>query len=239
MHLDNSKIKMVVKLVKKKFLYEDSYFKRILISFLVDLLSSIALTIILIIDAAEVINIPLIILLICSVICTISTGVITFGKIANANQFANIMAYQYINLYDDFNDLVRFLTDSEELSNTRMYTKDGNPIIDVDFEEVPESEIDTTKSIPEEKTLEPQCTFVQDNTLLDDIINLQNYICDVAYEGYEIDLAIVKTIYNLVTNLNLSPEALEGMIDSLHTIADSVLDKACESYDLPMIRKRD
>ncbi len=156
---------------------------------------------------------------------------------------AEILALQYTNEYENYDDLISDLENylksnkNASLNNKREYTKDGKLIIDAQFEDIEESKKlddlveDSTDSAPEQ-----DFSYIQiDTTLEEDITNLVNYVKDVAYKGYEDDLLFLGAFYDVVASKIENPAFSEKV---LQDITNEILAKACEHYDLPMVRKR-
>ncbi len=248
MFLDKERLDKVAKLIKKTILQDDVRFKRARFSFLCNVLSAITLVGLIAFNSVAVINTICIIFLIISASCALISGSLLFLKLKSVKEYSKILAIKYSLEYDDYDILIDELTQAlgvdrkEDMTKKVEYTKDGRPIIDVDFEEIPKSEWKDNSSdfepVPKPKIIDVEYTPVEEVPLAQNIGYLREYVNDVAYEGYENDLAIIDTMYELVVSGTVTGAVLDSIENSLHTLTEAIFSKACEHYGLPSSRKR-
>ncbi len=250
MFLDKEKLDKVAKLIKKKILRDDVSFKKARFSFICNIFNAVILAVAGAFHSFAVIDTICLIFLALSTACTVVSGGLLLIKLKEVKQTSRGLAVKYSLEYDDYDALINELNEAlgidrkENMDKEVEYTKDGRPIIDVEYEEVPQSGRQdhhpdfVVEHAPEPRIIDVDYTPVEDVTLAQNIAYLREYVNDVAYEGYEKDLAIIDTMYELVISGTVTGPVLDSIEDSLHTLTEAIFLKACKHYDLPSTRKR-
>lgn len=246
MYLNEQELKEISNLIKKSILKENQRYKSFGINLSINILDLIIYSIFIILGVTGPSSVIAIAFLIWTIF--IISDICFLVKInKDTSSVAEFLALKYAAEYDDYNELLKDLKETlgyekeKDKEEKTEYTKDGKPIIDVDFTPAPETEVRNSEATfePDPEIIDVEFTPVKEEPTLEQNIDyLRQYVNEVAYDGYETDLAIIDTMYDLVVSGTASGLALNSIENSLHTLTDAIFLKACKHYGLPETRKR-